>query len=256
MAEKSEQPKASNDKRALNLYQKLAAITGDVGAIAKGGQNTEQKYAFIEYAAVAGRLRDLFAEYGVVVVPRMATTSEHQREEITTKYGNKGVAMLIDFEFQVLNADDPDDNFTVNWVGEAADYGDKGVNKAATAALKYYLMRQFNISEKGDEDPDGQTIDRGSTKQQAPTPPPKKPEPAMITPEQTKKLFATIGDKGIKGEDQKKLVYKLAKVDSTKKLTRDLAAKLIDKIEKAEPEKIMEYLMDGEDAENSEPTDE
>ena len=241
MAKESEQSKAV-DTKALNLYQKLAAITGEVAAIAKGGTNTEQKYQYIEYGAVAGELRGLFAKYGVIIVPSMQKTSEQSREEITSKYGAKGVAVLIDFEYRVINADKPDDNFTVNWVGEAADYGDKATNKAATSALKYYLMRQFNISEKG-EDPDGESPDRG-TISQAPVQPAKPKAPEKITPDQIKKLFATIGDKGIEGEDQKKLVYKLAKVESTKDLSKALAAQLIDKIEKADPEALQAFLHD------------
>lgn len=244
---KSEQ--AEVDPRTLNLYQKLAAITGDIGAVAKGGKNQDQKYDFIEYAAVAGNLRGLFAKYGVIVIPYMQKAAKQQRVEITNKYGGKGVAVLIDFAFVVRNADKPEEKFTVTWVGEAADYGDKATNKAATAALKYYLMRQFNISEKG-EDPDEHSPERGTTQPAAQQPAPKAPEPAkpkapeMITPDQLKKLFATIGDKGITGDDQKKLVYKLAKVESTKDLTKATAAALIDKISKADPDAMQAYLFD------------
>jgi hypothetical protein len=148
------------DYTSLNIYQKLARITGDVGAIKKGGTNKEQGYGFIEYSAVAGELRGLFARYGVVIVPRMQQTERQQRVDVVSKYGAKGTAVLIDFTFNVVNADKPDDKFTVSWTGEALDYGDKATNKAATSALKYYLMRQFNISEKG-EDADEHSPDRG-----------------------------------------------------------------------------------------------
>jgi len=144
----ADQPK---DFSGLNLYQKIAKITGEVGLIKKGGTNKEQGYAFIEYAAVAGELRGLFAKYGVVIVPRMQQMSKQTRHEVVSKYGAKGTHALIDFYFNVVNADKPDDRFTVVWTGEALDYGDKATNKAATGALKYYLMRQFNISEKGED---------------------------------------------------------------------------------------------------------
>lgn len=91
----------------LNLYQKLAKITGEVGVIAKGGMNNEQKYAFIEYAAVAGELRGLFAKHGVVIVPTMQKTAEQSRTEVTSKYGAKGEHVLVDMQFTVINADDP-----------------------------------------------------------------------------------------------------------------------------------------------------
>lgn len=148
-----ESTSSKQDVRSLNLYQKLAAITGEVGAIAKGGNNTEQNFKFIEYAAVAGRLRELFAKYGVVVVPRMQPSKQQMRSTITSKYGKEGVWALIDMSFTVINADAPDDKFTATWTGEAMEYGDKAANKAATGALKYFLMRMFNVSEQGD-DPD------------------------------------------------------------------------------------------------------
>ena len=59
--------------------------------------------------------------------------------------------------FTLINGDCPEDQEVATWAGEASDYGDKGINKAETAGTKYFLMRLFNISEKGDEDADAQT---------------------------------------------------------------------------------------------------
>lgn len=228
--------------RQMNIYQKLAAITGEIGVVEKGGTNTEQKYAFIEYAAVAGKLRVLFAKYGVVVVPRMQKAAEQHREEITTKYGSKGVNVLIDFTFDIVNADQPTDKFSVDWVGEAADYGDKGTNKAATAALKYYLMRQFNISEKG-EDPDGTTIDRGEVSKQeaAPAPPAKKPL-QFITSSQIATLKQNLVAKGIKSQDTEQMLLQLAKAEDVKNITAATAQALLTKIENAKPQAMKDYF--------------
>jgi len=224
---------AEKDIRVLNLYQKLAAITGEVGPVAKGGKNTQQDYAYIEYAAVAGALRDLFAKYGVIIVPNMG-----ERNLSPLKDG-KGTYTEIKFRFDVINADKPDDRFSVDWIGEASDYGDKGTNKAATAALKYYLMRQFNVSEQGEIEADTHTInDTPAATLAKPT------APARISDDQIKKLYATIGDKGITGDDQKRLVYKMAKVESTKDLSKSNAMALIDKLSRATPEQLQAYLND------------
>lgn len=153
----------SVDTKSLNLYQKLAHITGEIGTIKKGGRNVEQGYAFIEYAAVAGELRGLFAKYGIVIVPRMQRASKQERTTILSKAGKGGFHVLIDFYFDVINADKPEEHFIVQWTGEAADYGDKATNKAATSALKYYLMRQFNVSEKGEQDADSSTPEISGT---------------------------------------------------------------------------------------------
>lgn len=192
------------DKSHLNLYQKLAAIGGEIGVVKKGGKNTEQHYDFIEYAAVAGKLRSLFADYGIVIIPGMPKAAEHIRQEITTKYGTKGVLTMVDMTFEIINADDPSERFEVTWVGEAADYGDKATNKAATAALKYYMMRQFNISEKGD-DPDAESPEVSSTTRAAA----KQPTNGPMTDRQRAMIFALMRQQGIEDSNEQKAIYHL-----------------------------------------------
>jgi len=235
--------KQSSDVRSLNIYQKLSAIMGEIGVVEKGGKNTEQNYAFIEYAAVAGKLRALFSEYGVLIVPRMPKASEHVREEITTKYGSKGVAILIDFTFEIINADKPDDKFEVTWTGEAADYGDKGTNKAATSALKYYLMRQFNISEKG-EDNDEHSIDRGST-ETAPAKPITK-KVTYISKATLQAIQKGLADKGIEADDIDDTIKRLAKVEDLDKINVASGKAILEKVTKANSQALREFVYGGD----------
>lgn len=218
---------------SLNIYQKLAAITGEIGVVAKDGKNAEQKYAFIEYAAVAGKLRTLFAKYGVVIVPRIKS---QERTEITSKYGAKGFHTLAKLEFQVVNADDPSDHFTVEWESEAADYGDKATNKAATAALKYYEMRQFNISEKGEDadnvTPELEKIEKPAAPKPAVGSAPQ--EPATISAAQMRKMQAMYNELGISERDAK-LRYASETIkrplESSRDLTRHEAVQVIDRLD-------------------------
>lgn len=182
------------ETQQLNLYQKLAKITGEIGVIAKDGNNQQQKYKYIEYETIAGKFRELFSKYGVVLIPSMV---EQERSAITTSRGSSGVSTVCHFEFTVVNADKPDDRFVVKWQGEAADYGDKATNKAATAAVKYYLMRQFNISSKGDEDPDSQTLEVAQKQQ----------KPAMASVRQITAVSKLLANKGVtNGEDRKAIL--------------------------------------------------
>lgn len=182
------------ETQQLNLYQKLAKITGEIGVIAKDGNNQQQKYKYIEYETIAGKFRELFSKYGVVLIPSMV---EQERSAITTSRGSSGVSTVCHFEFTVVNADKPDDRFVVEWQGEAADYGDKATNKAATAAVKYYLMRQFNISSKGDEDPDSQTPEVAQKQQ----------KPAMASVRQITMVSKLLANKGVtNGEDRKAIL--------------------------------------------------
>lgn len=141
-------------ENTMTLAAKLAAIGKEIGAVDKSGRNEQQKYAYIEYGVVAGRIRELFDKYRIIIVPNVESV---QQDEITNKFGGKGYHYLLTMTFTLINGDDNDDREIASWMGEASDYGDKGINKAETAGTKYFLMRLFNVSEKGDEDADKQT---------------------------------------------------------------------------------------------------
>lgn len=144
---------ATNNEK-LSLAAKLAAIGNEIGKIDKTGRNQQQNYTYIEYGVVAGRIRELFDKYKIIIIPNVDNI---QQDEITNKYGGKGYHYILQMSFTLINGDSPEDQETATWAGEASDYGDKGINKAETAGTKYFLMRLFNISEKGDEDADSQT---------------------------------------------------------------------------------------------------
>lgn len=136
------------------LATKLAKIGAEIGAVSKSGKNFEQKYNYIEYSVVAGKIRELFNKYNVSIVPNVDDVIV---DNITSKYGSAGYHYLLKMTFTIINGDDLADKQVAHWVGESSDYGDKGINKAETAGVKYFLMRLFNVSEKGDEDADGAT---------------------------------------------------------------------------------------------------
>ena len=204
--------------KKLSLAGKLAKIGKEIGVVDKSGTNREQKYTFIEYGVVAGRIRELFDEYGVIIVP---SVKDYVVDEITSKFGNKGYHYVIRMIFRVINADDSSDCIEAEWTGESADYGDKGINKAETSGTKYFLMRLFNISEKGEEEADEKSPEIGEIK-------PKKSVREIsyavdslahaTSMDELKVRFATLGDlmkdpEVIAKKDEMKA--KLAKKEST-----------------------------------------
>jgi len=133
------------------LAARIAAISKDLGAIQKGGHNKEQHYDFIEYAAVSGKIRELLDQHGVAIIP---SVSNYERDDVKSKSGATGYHYTLQMHFTAINADDPNDKLEADWMGESTDWGDKGINKAETSGTKYFYMRLFNISEKGDTDND------------------------------------------------------------------------------------------------------
>lgn len=142
------------------LASKLAAIGKEIGAVDKSGKNQQQNYNYIEYGVVAGRIRELFDKYHIIIVPNVDNVSTDQ---IENKYGNKGYHFVLTMTFTLINGDDKEDREVASWAGEASDFGDKGINKAETAGTKYFLMRLFNISEKGDDN-DANSVEISSTR--------------------------------------------------------------------------------------------
>lgn len=138
----------------LNLAAKIAKISAEIGAISKSGRNSEQGYFFIEYAVVAAEIRAKQEEVGIAIVPQIES---YTSDEVRTAKGRAGFHYLLSMTFDVINTDNPEDRMQVKWVGEATDYGDKGVNKAITSAVKYFIMRLYNISEKGEKEADAET---------------------------------------------------------------------------------------------------
>lgn len=150
-------------KETQSLATKLAAIGKEIGAVSKSGKNMQQKYDYIEYSVVAGRIRELLDKYHVIIIPNV---EQIQQDEVENKYGSKGYHYVLQMSFELINGDDSTDKELATWAGEAIDYGDKGINKAETAGTKYFLMRLFNISEKGDDN-DANTPDAISSSKPA-----------------------------------------------------------------------------------------
>lgn len=148
-----------------SLATKLATIGAEIGKISKTGYNEAQKFNFIEYGEVGARIRETFAKYKVAFIPAVEDydmdTIESEKPNYVWTGGVKrqdGTKTVTAYHFIVrmkMTFIDGETGETIErpWTGEAIDYGDKGINKAETSGVKYFLMRTFNISEKG-EDPD------------------------------------------------------------------------------------------------------
>lgn len=143
-----------------NLYQKLLAITEEIGKIDKTGRNTKQDYTFIEQAQVVAEVRVQLAKHGVMIIPETVSRTL-ERHDVTRSNGKAGVDVHVNVKsrYTIVNADKPDERMVCEWdAGEAIDSGDKATNKATTASHKYFLMKLFNISDKDDPDADSPVV--------------------------------------------------------------------------------------------------
>lgn len=154
-----------------NLYQRICAIMGDAGTLAKEGKNIAQNYKYLRETDVADLMRGLCAKHGVAIIPNVV---EYARsEEGRTKSGNPIWLSRVKVAYELVNSEEPADRISTICFGEAYDGADKGLYKASTNAHKYFLVRTFSLGSDDDVENDKQgRNDPPYTRQpQPPTPP-------------------------------------------------------------------------------------
>jgi hypothetical protein len=124
--------------------------------IAKSDENTYDKYKYRGIDAVLNAVAPIFAKHGLVLLP------SQQSCEIRTIQSSNGKAMnhckvVMDFTFY----DSEGDSVTSSFPGEAMDRGDKSINKACTAAYKYFLFEALCIPVEGTPDADSESHEVG-----------------------------------------------------------------------------------------------
>lgn len=165
---------SDDEKKDLNIYQRINKVICEVQAIEKTGRNSQQNYSFIEQAAVVSALRPRLVAWDILI-----KQSVKNHELIAKAKGSKAV---VTYQFEVINTNDPDDKFVDEWVGEGDDSLDKGTSKASTSAEKYYLMKLFKISDRNDPDAESYSADSGQQyDRRAAAPPARAPAPSAKT---------------------------------------------------------------------------
>jgi hypothetical protein len=185
----------------IAFFKKLNAIQGDITKLPKEGYNPHHKYKYARDEDVLELFRGLFVKHGLVWMVNV---------EDYTQEGNKTVVILL------IDLVDIDTGFTysVPWVGEANDSQDKGMSKAYTAALKYFLLKQFIVSTGVEAE------DSDSTSS---------PTNTLATVAQKKEIEKLMGEVGIKDVDAALVEREFPKLAL---LTQQQAAKVIRRLNK------------------------
>ena len=171
----------------MGLFEKMAAITAELGAVAK---NIDVKAGNEKFKAVSERdildaVKPLEEKYRIYSYPcdREILESEMLKSEKTYQ-GQTTVKTTfftrIKTTYKFVNIDNPSDNITMTTFAEGIDTQDKGSGKAMTYADKYALMKAYKISTGDDPDYNGsepdnyQPASKGNKGygQQTPPPPP------------------------------------------------------------------------------------
>lgn len=173
-------------KAQAELFAKLARVAAEIGNLEKTGTNTHFNYKFVEENAVSDTVRKLLSREGIAFFASMDHAEMNEYRTPNNKGGETITTHAVcTFTFTFADGE-TGATFACRWHGEAKDQQDKAINKAATAALKYFLLKNFMISTgKRKDDPDTDSrLDRSQRqeRQQHPNAQPKQQSAPQTSP--------------------------------------------------------------------------
>jgi len=190
------------------IFKALSAVQSDLSkvGIAKNQKNSHQGYKFRGIDDVLNTLAPIIAEHGVLIIPNVLS-----KDIKTTATKNGGVASHVILEVGFVLYDSEGDSICHTAYGEALDTSDKAVNKAMTAAYKYFLFQAFCIPIEGLEDADSQQPEQAEL------------QPALVTADTLAQIISLCEETG---EDIQRYVD-WAEVSETKLIPQEKAVRIV-----------------------------
>lgn len=140
----------------MKVYKAINAVQADLSSIGitKDRRNTQGSgYNFRGIDDVYNAISPLLAKHGLCILPRVLSRECVER---VSRSGGALFYVSVEVEFDFVSAEDGSKH-TVKTFGEAMDSGDKGTNKAMSAAYKYAAFQAFSIPTEADNDADAHT---------------------------------------------------------------------------------------------------
>ena len=159
--EKKENTDAAIDVKSMNIFQRVAAITAELGIVAKNLKvevSKKNSYKAVSERDILDAVKPLEEKYRVYSYPsdRKIIDDEILEGEKTDFNGNpvKTTTFFtrIQTTYTFVNIDNPTDIYSTIVFSEGIDTQDKGSGKAMTYADKYALMKAYKISTGDDPD--------------------------------------------------------------------------------------------------------
>jgi hypothetical protein len=141
----------------FNIYQKLVAVRKQITGIHKDAKtNFGDKFKYVSSNNILSMVRPLLDEQNLVLVVSVTghdLIDKWRPEQAGVKPQNEHFTQL-EIAFTWVNADKPDETIPCAFYGQGLDTGEKGVGKALTYAMKYFLLQFFQVP-TDEDDPDG-----------------------------------------------------------------------------------------------------
>ena len=150
------------DVKTLNIYEKMALITAEIGVVEKnlevptGGKKT---YKAVSERDVLDAVKPIEAKYRVYSYPVSRTIIDSDTLVKESEYNGQvtrtnTLFLRVETVYRFVNLDKPDEYIETTVYGDGLDTGDKATGKAMTYADKYALMKAYKLSTGDDPDKD------------------------------------------------------------------------------------------------------
>lgn len=209
-----------NDVKEMNIYEKLSAITAEIGVVEKNLNvkvSSNSSYKAVSERDVLDAVKPIEQKYRVYsypanrkIIDRDVLTKETEYNGTITRTNT--LFMRVETVYRFVNIDKPDEFIETTVYGDGLDTGDKASGKAMTYADKYALMKAYKLS-TGD-DPDKEASPEHGYE--------KKAEPKATT-----KQIALVED--LYTDEEIERICKKAKITKIEDLTVAQASALIQK---------------------------
>jgi len=149
-----------------DIYSKMLAIKKDLGHVGKDQKNKGQGWMFRGIDQFLNSLKPLLDKHGVGMLTKCHQNAEEFIKNEQTGKTSKNTRIMMEYIFFA-----EDGSQVSSFIpAEGVDPGDKGTNKALSAALKYCLTQTFTVptEDMAEGDKDNVTIDGNSGKSSAP----------------------------------------------------------------------------------------
>jgi hypothetical protein len=134
----------------MNIYQRINEVRKAVAYVKKDKKVDGGGYMAVTHDAVTALAREHLITHGVVIVPSLVSSAVQQTGTTTAK-GVPFIRYEARYMFNVVNADEPQDKFSLEIESHAIDQGDKAPGKALSYAKKYAVLKLLEI-ESGEEE--------------------------------------------------------------------------------------------------------
>lgn len=165
---KEEEKKKEKTINEYNIFEKMDAITNEIGVVGKNLKvqvNKTSSYSAVSEKDIIDAVKPIEHKYRVYSYPFdrkiidkdvLVKESEYQdaRTGETTTTKTNSLYMRLETIYRFVNLDNTQEYIDIKAYGDGIDTGDKAPGKAETYADKYALMKAYKISTGDDPDKD------------------------------------------------------------------------------------------------------